>query len=100
MSGPMDNNKKSGSVNETGNAVKQESSRNIEPMTLVQIRQIGPDAIFIDIDQSPAVPGQPAGKQGEVAAVGGKGVLRQAVLQPEGVAKLVEQRGVSLVHEC
>ena len=39
MSGPMDNNKKSGSVNETGNAVNHEKKSASTPMTLVQLRQ-------------------------------------------------------------
>ena len=39
MSGPMDNNKKNGSVNETGNAVNHEKKSASTPMTLVQLRQ-------------------------------------------------------------
>ncbi len=39
MSGPMDNSKKSGSVNETGNAVNHETKNDPTPMTLVQVRQ-------------------------------------------------------------
>ena len=39
MSGPMDNNKKNGSVNETGNAVNHEKKSAPTPMTLVQLRQ-------------------------------------------------------------
>jgi len=39
MSGPMDNNGKSGSVNETGNAVNHEAKSAQTAMTLVEVRQ-------------------------------------------------------------
>jgi MoCo/4Fe-4S cofactor protein with predicted Tat translocation signal len=39
MSGPIDNNRKSGSVNETGTAVNHETKNDPTPMTLVQVRQ-------------------------------------------------------------
>jgi MoCo/4Fe-4S cofactor protein with predicted Tat translocation signal len=39
MSGPMDNNGKSGSKNKTGNAVNHETKNDPTPMTLAQVRQ-------------------------------------------------------------